>query len=447
MLDNKISSQLNSMAFSTAIGMLSVIGFNLVDTLFIAQLGVGELAAISFTPAIIFSLSSLTIGLGIGLSVVISAESEHQNKQKICTYSIWLSLIFSTLFGLLGAATIDPVFSLLGASGNVLDQVHKYMFIWYLSMPLMVLPIVGNSAIRGLGNAKFPATLMLFSSILNLIIDPILIFGLGPIEGMGIAGAAWASMIARLISTLIAIRYLHYKLDLLTLSFNTLQDVLSIWQRVLKIAMPAGASRILTPLSMGIVTMIVAKHGSEAVAAFGVGARIESLTMIFITGLSTVIGPFIGKNLSHSATDRVNGAINYGLKFCLIWGGVNAVVLMLLAKPLGHLISDDAQVVEYSIWYLYIIPISLTGLATQIIVSSCGYPLGKPMLGLHLSMLRMWLFCIPAVLIGNHFGGVVGIMWAILIANILCGLVSFIVIKKIQTQTLTTHLVAPQRVS
>lgn len=438
-LENKVTSQLNSMAFSTAIGMLSVIGFNLVDTLFIAMLGVEELAAISFTPSIIFSLSSLTIGLGIGLSVVISkatGENMNSERKKICTYSILLSLIFSCLFAFLGAITIEPVFSLLGASGTVLQHVESYMLIWYLSMPFLVLPIVGNSAIRGIGNAKFPAALMLFSSVLNLILDPILIFGLGPIEGMGITGAAWASVIARLLSTLIAVYYLYHKVNLLTFYFSSFRQIWSVWQRVLKIALPVGATRVLTPLSMGVVTMIVAQHGDAAVAAFGVGSRIESVSMIFITGLSVVIGPFIGQNLSNGLLDRVETAINYGIKFCVIWGVFNALFFVLFAEHLGALFSDDHQVIKYSVFYLYIVPISLIGLACQIIASSSCNPLGEPFTALKLSIIRMWFFCIPVVLIANYLGGFRGIIIGLLVANILSGLVAVVMVKQIQNRVL-----------
>ncbi|WP_289118087.1 MATE family efflux transporter [uncultured Idiomarina sp.] len=428
------------MALATSIGMLSVVGFNLVDTFFIAQLGVEELAAISFSPTIIFSLSSLTIGLGIGLSVVISKATDknmESERQKICTYSILLSLIFSCLFAVLGAATIDPVFSLLGASGAVLEHVNNYMLVWYLSMPLLVLPIVGNSAIRGIGNAKFPAMIMLFSSVMNLILDPILIFGLGPIEGMGIVGAAWASMVARLVSTLVAVYYLYHKVNLLTLSFSPMKEIWLVWQKVLRIAIPVGATRILTPLSMGGVTMIVAQHGDAAVAAFGVGSRIESVSMIFVTGLSVVIGPFIGQNLSNGLFDRIEASTNYGIKFCIIWGVFNALFFVVFAEHIGALFSDNSQVIEYSAFYMYIIPISLIGLACQIIASSICNPLGKPFIALKLSMIRMWAFCIPFVLIANYFGGGIhGIITGLLIANILSGAVAVITVKRIQNKVL-----------
>ncbi|MDW6003465.1 MATE family efflux transporter [Vibrio mangrovi] len=421
--------------------MLSVIGFNLADTLFIAQLGVEELAAISFTPAIIFSLSSLTIGLGIGLSVVISkvtGENMENERKKVCSYSILLSLIFSCLFAFLGAMTIEPVFSLLGASGAVLQHTKSYMLIWYLSMPLLVLPIVGNSAVRGIGNAQFPAMLMLFSSLLNLALDPILIFGLGSVfEGMGIAGAAWASVIARLISTLIAVYYLYYRMNLLTFSIPPLQQIWSVWRRVLKIALPVGTTRVLTPLSMGVVTMIIAQHGNAAVAAFGVGSRIESVSMIFITGLSVIIGPFIGQNLSHRLFVRVQTAINYSIRFSVIWGVLNALFFVLFASLLSALFSDDPQVIAYSAFYLYVVPISLIGLACQIIASSCCNPLGEPYTALKLGVIRMWVFCIPIVLAADYLNGFHGIIIGLLIANILSGVVAVVMLKRAENKVLS----------
>jgi len=438
MLTNKVSRQLNSMALSTAIGMLSVIGFNLVDTLFIAQLGVAELAAISFTPAIIFSLSSLTIGLGIGLSVVISKEVGADStlaRKNICSYAILLSLLFTVIFALLGVATITPLFTLLGAKAEALEYVDSYMSIWYLSMPLLVLPIVGNSAIRGAGNAKFPAMLMLFSSVSNLILDPIFIFGYAGIEAQGVAGAAWASMIARLAATIIAIYYLYAKADLLSFRAIPVQQILAIWRKLLKIALPVGATRILTPLSMGVVTMIASSHGDEAVAALGVGGRIESVSMIFVTGLSVVIGPFIGQNLGAKQITRVQTAIKYGLLFCLLWGGLNTLLFFLIAEPIGAAFSDEPKVIQLSILYLYIIPVSLIGLATQIIVSSCCHPLGKSNTALKLSVIRMYVFCIPMVMLGNYLYDVVGIFIGLSVANIMTGILSVIILKKVQNDS------------
>ena len=426
-LKNRVSKQLNIMSLSTSVGMFSVLGFNLADTFYIGQLGVNELAAISYTSPIIFSLSALTLGLGIGVSVVISKVKCNNSRlscAKICSYGILLSLLLVTFFSMIGILTMEPLFEFLGAKDESLKLVQEYMFIWYLSLPFSAFSIIGNSAIRGLGVTKLPSLLMLFSSVLNLILDPIFIFGYGSIPNMGIAGAGLASFLSKLISTILFFYVLHKKYALITVLVPVKKELFNIWKQILNISLPAGSNRIITPIALGITTKIIANHGQEAVAAFGVVSRIESMSLIFITSLAAVIAPFIGKNLSSNYLMRVSSAVNYSIIFCLFWGILNATMFLFIAEPISSLFSDNKLTIEYASLYLNIVPLSLTGLALLMITSASCNPLNKPYLAIRLTVMRIVILYIPLTTIGSFIYGFEGIVYGITISNIVAGIVS-----------------------
>jgi len=160
-------------------GLLAIMAFNLVDTIFIAQLGTTPLAAISFTFPVVMVGTNLAIGLGIGTSSVVAraiGEHDHQKIQNLSTSSLILSVCIVSIFVAAGLLTIDPLFKALGAGADTLPLIGKYMRVWYVGMVFLVVPLVGNYIIRATGDMLWPGIIMTCSSILNLILDPILIF-------------------------------------------------------------------------------------------------------------------------------------------------------------------------------------------------------------------------------------------------------------------------------
>ena len=174
-----------------AVGILAVIGFNLVDTFFVSQLGTDELAAISLTFPIISALQSLTMGLGAGLSSVVSrlkGAGKIKELKAIVSHSLLFSVVLVTAMAITGLLTIRQLFSALGASENLIPLIEDYMSIWYWGIGFIVIPMMGNSAIRGLGDAKTPALIMMIAGFINAVLDPILIFGFMGSPALGIQG-------------------------------------------------------------------------------------------------------------------------------------------------------------------------------------------------------------------------------------------------------------------
>ena len=178
-----VAGQLFSLTWPMLFGMLGMVIFNLVDTYFLGKLGVEPLAAIGFTFPVIMFLNGIAQGVGIGTSSLISRNviTADRNKMKtMASSALLLGLLLVVLFVAVGISTIRPLFTLLGAEGDVLDYIHDYMSVWYLGVPFVVLPMVGNNIVRATGDTFTPGMLMVASAVINTVLDPLLIFGYGP---------------------------------------------------------------------------------------------------------------------------------------------------------------------------------------------------------------------------------------------------------------------------
>ena len=189
MLEGPVGSTLLRLALPMMMGIVSVMLINIVDTFYIGQLGVRELAAISFAFPVISTLVSMVFGLGIGTSAVLSraiGKGHLVRVRQLTTHSLLLIALGMVFISFLGIITLNPLFRAMGAEEDLIPLIREYMFIWYLGVGLVAIPIVGNSAIRASGDSKTPSLVMMMAAIINAVLDPLLIFGLGPFPQMGI---------------------------------------------------------------------------------------------------------------------------------------------------------------------------------------------------------------------------------------------------------------------
>ena len=162
-------------------GMLGMVIFNLIDTYFIGQLGKIQLAAISFTFPVVLVVQSISLGVGMGTGSVISriaGKGDTTGLKRLATDSLILAILVVIVSMIIGVFTIEPLFSALGADGTVMPYIKGYMSIWYFGLPFVVVPMVGNNIIRSLGDTMVPGLVMIGSSVLNAVLDPLLIFGI-----------------------------------------------------------------------------------------------------------------------------------------------------------------------------------------------------------------------------------------------------------------------------
>ena len=407
------------------LGFFSTIAFNLVDTWFVARLGTAELAAMGFTFPVVMLVMTISIGLGVGTSALVSraiGEGDSSRVQRLTTDALVLSTLIVFLFIVLGMFTIDPVFRLLGADDYTISLVRQYMSVWYPGMVFLVVPMVGNNAIRATGDMKWPSVIMIISVCINLVLDPILIFGLGPFPPMGLAGAAWATVFARACTLVMALFILSKRYRMLTKKRPSLASTLQSWRALLYIGIPAAASNLVRPLGMGVMTALVARYGTAAVAAYGVATRVDSFAFIVLMALATVLGPFVGQNIGAGNLSRVKQGIRYAQRFSLGWGALAAILFFILAEPIARIFSNQPDVVHTTVTYLRIVPVGYGLLGVFALSNAALNVLRRPWSAAALAVFQMFVLAVPAALLGSNWFGLPGIFGAICISAILAGI-------------------------
>ncbi|MBU8914270.1 MAG: MATE family efflux transporter [Spirochaetales bacterium] len=408
-------------------GVLSMVLYNLVDTLFVGRLGTDQLAALSFTFPVVLVISSLALGIGIGASAAVSraiGAGDHDRVRRLATDSLVLALLIVGAFATAGVLTIDPLFRLLGANERVLPYIREYMTIWYPGMVFVVFPMVGNHAIRATGDTRTPGIVMMIGALANAVLDPLLIFGIGPFPALGIRGAAAATLLGRSITFVVAIYVLAVREGLLDFRRPKITAVLSSWKEVLYVGIPAAATRMIVPIGAGIVTRILSEYGPEAVAGYGVATRVEFFGLAIIRALAAVMAPFIGQNLGAGKIGRIREGYRTAQRMSVIVGGSFFVLLFFLAGPIARLFTEAPDVVRTTIRYLRIVPVAYALQGIYMISAPGLNVLHKPLIAAGLGAMEMIALIAPLALLGSWLFGVTGIFAGIAVSYAITGLLS-----------------------
>ncbi len=429
LLNGDIGRTLRSMTMPVIVGMILLMTFGLVDTYFVSRLGTDQLAAISFTFPVTFTLISLNIGLGIGTSATIArllGAGEAATAKGVGTGAMILSFIMASALAVVGWFTIEPIFLLLGATEAQMPYIFDYMLVWYAAGVFLSLPMVGNAILRANGDTKTPSMVMALGGFINAVLDPILIFGLGPVPALGIQGAAIATLIAWVVCSLYIVHLLVVKRELMMPRLLSLNELRCYSRDILKIGVPAAGANMLTPVANAVMTAIVAGYGSAAVASWGVGGRIESIACIVVLALSMTLPPFISQNFGAGQIKRVWASYQLALRFVLLWQFGIFLLMWLLSPFIAAAFAKEQAVVELIQLFLMIVPIGYGLQGIIILTNSSLNAMHKPMMALGLSILRLFVFFVPISYLGSYLYQLQGMFWFGVLANLLTALVAFL---------------------
>jgi putative MATE family efflux protein len=428
-----IGGHLVSLTMPMLFGMIAMISYGIADTYFVAQLGTLPLAAMSFTFPVNFVASGIALAIGTGSASVLArlmGTGDRSAVQRITTHAVLLGALLGGLFMVLGLSTIDPLFRLLGADDRTLPLIHEYMQIYYIGGAFIVLPMIGNSALRATGDAKLPGLIMTISALFNIILDPLLIFGLWGFPRLELQGAAIATVLANAGTFVAAFMILYFREHLVRFRHVRLQGLWDSWRRVLHVGVPAMATNMVTPITAGIITAMIARFGPESVAGFGVATRVEMLGLIVIFSLGAAMAPFVGQNFGAGDLARVRRSVNLASLFCLGYGLVLTLVMGLFGARIATLFDDNAAVVEVAAAYFLIVPITYAGLGMFQVASTCFNALGKPIPATALTFARMFVIYLPiAFLLVGPFE-VNGVFMANAVANVVIGVGAYLWLRR-----------------
>ncbi|MGI9308695.1 MAG: MATE family efflux transporter, partial [Gammaproteobacteria bacterium] len=372
-------------------GMIALLSYSIADTWFVGQIGTMELAAVSFTFPVSFIVGAMAMGLGIGTSSVASRLFGADNLtevQRITTHSLLLGTIFGLIITAAGLLTIEPVFLLLGADENTLPLIERYISIYYWGGAFMVLPMIGSSVMRACGDAKTPAKIMTIAAVLNVVLDPILIFGWGPIPALGIEGAAIATVISNIGTAITSFGFVYFRDRLIRFRSPDWHLIFDSWSRILHVGIPSMTSSLIAPLTTAFITYQVAQFGQEAVAGFGVASRVEGLALLAIMAISGASTPFVGQNFGAGNYLRVRQGVSWGYRFSLTYGAIVALILFISADFISGLFTDEPGAIRTAGMHMKLVPWSYGMLGISAASVSAFNAIAKPLPGMVVSMTR-----------------------------------------------------------
>ncbi|ELX4138756.1 TPA: MATE family efflux transporter [Vibrio vulnificus] len=439
LLSAPIAETLRKMTVPMIFGMVAILMFNLVDTFFISLLGTEALAAISYTFPVTFAVNCITMGIGVGLSTSIGrllGQGEAHQAARFTTHGLLLAIVLVALASTLGFFTVTPLFTLLGAKDALIPLIGQYMHVWYLTIPLLVIPMAGNSAIRATGDTKTPAKIMMLAGLINGVLDPLLIFGVGPFPELGIQGAAIASAFSWL-GALIGSFYVLIKRERL-LGLPQWPRLKEDWRQILKVGTPAALSNAMNPLSGAILMMMLSSHGTAAVAAYGAAQRIESILILVLMALTSALTPFMAQNFGAKNPQRAFQGLFVSMRFSVLFQGLVFLMMVPLSIPLAALFSQE-QAVRDLLWhYLLVVPISYGFLGIVMMLVSGLNAMHQPLNAFRWSVIRLFVFTLPAAYLGSWLYDIEGLFIGIAVGNILVGLCSYLYALKQRKQQLAT---------
>jgi putative MATE family efflux protein len=429
LLEDSIPRVLTGLTLPMILGLASTSLFNVVDAYFVGRLGGGELAALGFTFPITLVLTNMAGGLSVAATSVVSraaGQGEQGRAARTASHALWSAAALGLVLAGVGLLTLGPFMGLLGVSPELQPLVRGYMTVWYGGLPLLLVPMVGSSIIRAMGDARTPAVVLVVSVVINAALDPLLIFGFGPLSGLGLAGAAWAAAVSRAVMLGAFLFTLFSREGMVERSLPRASELRESLGPLLSIALPATASRLVFPVSMMMLTRLIARHGPEGVAALGVGNRVESLVMMIIGALSTALIPFVGQNWGAGNKERAWRGMRVAVLFTLAWGAACWGVLLFAAPWVASWFTPDAAVAAATTSYLRILSLSFGFQGVCMLVSVAFNAVNRPLVSTTLTLVRMFGLYLPLAYAGAWLWGRDGVFIAGSAATIVGGVAALL---------------------
>jgi Na+-driven multidrug efflux pump len=317
-----------------------------------------------------------------------------------------------------------PVLNLLDAPLNVYPVIDAYWPVWLGSSWTGAMLYFAYSLCRANGNTMLPGIMMVITSILNMLLDPLFIFTFD----MGLVGAAWATIVAFAIGML-AVFPLVIKRHWMSFQFEGLDIPASI-KELGNIMAPAMLSQLLPPLSSMFATKLVASFGAATVAAWALGSRLEFFSIVVVLALTMSMPPMVGRMLGEKDIHRIKALVNISIKFLLGWQLAVAAVLFMASPYLAELLTSEESVRSVLLIHLTWVPISLGSLGICMLMVSICNALALPMRALLISGLRLFVCFLPLLWLGTQLMGLNGLFIGAMVGNFAAGIMAWVLYQQ-----------------
>lgn len=414
-----VGKKLILFSFPIIAGMLLQTAYNIVDTVFIGMLGAKEIAAVSLTFPVVFIFIAVASGLGTGANALISqaiGKKKNHDANNFAEHALFLGTGMGIAIAVLGILFSPIVFAFMGADAEVLPLTIEYSTPIFVGLIFMFAWFISDSILRAQGNSKIPMRNLAISVVINIVLDPILIFGLGPVPALGLKGAAFATVFSRMLAAVLNFLYIYTPKSTISLSLHEFKPSLGCIKKMLAIGLPASAAQTLTAGGFALLMGIVGSFGSTAIAAFGIGLRVNSVVIMPMVGLSIAVTSFVGQNIGAKQFERAKRVSLLARRMTLGISLALGIVVLVFPEEIMRVFTQDPELVAIGKTYLTISPFAYILFGSYFAFYGAFQGAGKTHLPL-ITNLVYWTVAVLAATTLSQTIGIEGIWLAFVLAS------------------------------
>ncbi|MGB7841344.1 MAG: MATE family efflux transporter [Salinimicrobium sp.] len=434
--EGKIFHSLLSLAVPIIAANILQTAYQLIDTFWLGRLSANAVAAVSISFPLLFLVLSLGSGLTLAGTVLVS-QFKGADNQKMVDFnsSQTMSMIFfiSILLSVLAYFSAGPLMRLIGAGPEILEDASSYFRVSAIGFVFLFLFFSFQSLMRGIGNVMLPVYIVLFTVFLNLVLDPLFIYGYGPIPAYGVAGAAVASISTQAISAVIGLFVLFRGKSGIKINLRDMKPHYFTLKKIVTLGFPASIEQSTRALGMTVMVILVTGFGSGVVAAYGIGARILSFIVVPALGLAIATTSLVGQNIGAIKIKRAEKVAYLSSKIAFFGLTGMGILMFLFAEPLtAFFIPNDPEVIGDASLFIKIMAPTFGFLGVQQVLNGVFNGAGFTKASMLVSILNLWILRFPVayILSARTALSYEGIWWAFPISNIIAAIVAFIYFKQ-----------------
>lgn len=413
------------LAAPVTIAMLVQTMYNIVDTAFVGRLGAASIAALTFAFPIFFIMISINSGLGAGINSIISRRlgaKDRDGAENSAVHGLIMSEVLAVVVFIIGWLTLQPLFSLFGATPEVFKLSMSYMTIILIAVFFMFPAYAMNSIFAAQGDTRTPMIVQTFGFMLNAILDPIFIYVLG----YGVQGAAIATVIAISITLVVYIYFLRTR-SYLKIRFRSFKFSFSLCREICRVGAPASLMMLMLSVYVMFLNRFMAHFGTDYVASFGLATRLESFVSLPIFALSISLLTLVGMFYGAKRLELLKAISWYGIKIGILATGAIGILFYLFPSLFLRIFTHDRLLLMIGSAYLRIDVLTFPLMAISMIVSRIMQGLGYGLPGLTINLIRIFFVAVPLAYVFVFIlgYGFLSIAWAMVVGGVTASLLAF----------------------
>lgn len=402
--------------------MITLTLYNLVDTFWVSKLGYRAIAALTIVLPYHVLIIAVGVGTGIGIGALTSRRFGERNIEATnhaAGQVFSLAVFYGVIFLIAAAFFSEPILTIIGATPDIIDFATQYLVVLSFGTPFMFFLLMGSSLLRGSGDAIRPMVFTIIAQVANIILDPLLIFGLGPFPKMGVRGAALGTVLGQLLGAGLTFLYIVAGKSAYQLKLVHLRPSLSILRDIYRVGFPSMIMQVTESVCFALFNAVLSTFGSLALAAIGITIRISDLAFMPIFGVSQGLLPIVGFNFGARLWNRLWGAVKLASGGLALLMGIALIFLEIFAPNLIGIFSDDPELIATAVPAMRIVLSTLVIVGPTILFVTAFQGLSKGKEALVLSLVRQFIFFVPFLFLLPRVWGITGMWLSIPLSDVL----------------------------